>query len=313
MAEFEGKGYYDSILKGLSSYSVFRRVGRLINWLADILAIAIPIFTYLWFSQQKDLPAIIAIIILGLLSGMFVVILLIEEWRWSEKARYAEATKSIHLCVHVLRDIHFSLPDEKISNKDRIQSLSFALYGLSKTFSLLKAVHCRACIKFIRMNDDVLKKNISELSDEERLRYFYVETLCRDMETDRKRDFRAEGDAKDNTLGGNTDFREIFLMAEGASHCWLRNDIWKDRTYQNTRLAGIKDRKQLGYRSALVVPIRKTTQGRTHVKQFADNQDIIGFVCIDSKTKGIFNERYDPEVASIFADAFFMLMKDWFK
>lgn len=313
MAEFEGKGYYESILSGVLSYSILRRIGRLINWLADILAILIPILTFVLLSQQKDLPTIIAIIILGALAGMFVILLLIEEWRWSEKSRYAEATKSLHLCVHILRDIHFTLSKPGISDIERLQDLSFALYGLAKTFSLLKAAHCRVCIKYVCLNDDVLKKNLAELNDEERLRYLYVKTLCRDMETDKKKDFRSEGDPKNNTLAGNTDFSEIFLMKDDASHHWIRNDIWKDRAYQNTRLAGLKDCRQLGYRSTLVVPIRKTTKGMSYDKQFSRDQDIIGFLCIDSMTKGIFNDRYDPDVAAIFADTLFMLMKDWFK
>ncbi len=312
---YEGNEFYkESICKicKTSKYSIFGKILVAIHWVVNILTILTPIIIILLASRpSKEVPITVAIVVLGLLVFMFAILFLIEELRWSQKSRYAEATKSLHLCIHIIRDIFFYLEDETIPDDDRCKDISLSLWALAKTFSLLKGVHCRACIKIIECVENGLHGN---LSDEEKLNMLYVTTFRRDLNTERTQEYRLEGDSKENTLAGNTDFRKLFLREDNSERFWIHNDIWKDKkTYQNTRLAKLNDIKDLGYRSALVVPIRKTTQTKYSEQQYSHKQDILGFVCIDSMTRGIFNKRYDPEVVALFADALFVLMKLWYK
>ncbi len=318
MASYEGAEFYEKFLTKIPSYftgKAWNSIERIVHLTASILAILIPIIIWKFSLSADDILALIAIITLGCLASIFALLFIIEEYRLSSKARYAEAMSSLHMCIHIIRDIHYNLNKHNISDNDRFNDLSLSLWALARCFSLTKAVNCRVCIKNIGIDEGVLKaKNLHSLTDEERLKYMYVETLCRDMETHRTGAFKDDGDYKHHTIGGNTDFRKIFLMDYDAKRYWYSNDIRAlGHHYQNTRLTEAKNYKDLDYRSALVLPIRKTTSGIQHEKQKAHNQDIIGFLCIDSKTRGIFDYRYDPELAAVVADALFILMQDWFK
>ena len=307
--------YYRNILDTFSTidkHSILRKIGRGLNWLGNILAILTPLIIFKVASGDKDIVSLTAVIVLGVLALMFAILLLTEEWRLSQKARYSEAMRSLHLSVHILRDIAFNLDNTNITDEKRCEDISLSLEALAKTFCLLKAVHCRVCIKKIGLNDQVRKEDLLTLSEEEKLRSLYVYTFERNHETNITRNCNEYGKPEEHTIGGNTDFRKLFLMKRGE-RSWLCNDIWSCKSYQNTKLAFVEDIRDLGYRSVLVVPIRKTTEGKILEKQYAEDQDVRGFVCVDSMTRGIFDGRYDADVTSIYADALYMLMKQWFQ
>ena len=315
MVSYEGSEYYKILIEKIPLFFrkiVLHRIENTIHLIASILAIITPVIIFL-LASSPNTPAFVAIITLGLITIVFALLFLVEEYRLSSKARYAEVMSGLHLCIHILRDIHSGLNDKSIKNENILSDLSMALWSLAKCFSLLKGVHCRTCIKLIHFNEDVFSRDVSALSDEERLRYLYVKTLCRDFETTNTHNFIEEGNPKDHTIIGNSDFRDLYSMVQGSHRYWCSNDIRSMSGYQNTRFNQTSNLDYIGYRSVLILPIRIITKGLLYPEQKSCKQDILGFLCIDSKTRGIFNDRYDPELGSSFADALFILFKEWFR
>ncbi len=308
--------YYEGKIKELTQKftGIWPKIERILGFITSLLAVVTPITIFFLAKKPSDSPVIAAIITLGIISLIFAVLFFVEEIRYSSKARYAEAMYALHLCIHILRDMHYGLNDNNITNQNRRDDLSTALWSLARCFSLLKSVHCRACIKTIHFDDNIFNKDVRTLTDEERLRYLYVDTMTRDTETVKTHDFfYKQEDPRQHSIAGNSDFRELYLMAPESRRSWISNDIYSNQNYQNTRYSEIDNKKDLGYRSVLILPIRKTTKGLKYNEQKSCKQDILGFLCIDSKARGVFNNRYDTEVGALFSDALFILLKAWYQ
>jgi hypothetical protein len=214
----------------------------------------------------------------------FVILAFLLAWReyvFSRKARYAEAMNSLHNVQHSLRDAFVD-----IINKDKesvFSNIQSCLNQFSKAFSIITGVSCRACIKTI------IKKGNN----------FYVETFARSDTQYNKKD-----DDLDR-IDKNTDFTLLF---DYENHFFFSNNLDNEKAYINSHwprtdseIRRFVKNKEYDYIATIVWPIR----GKTTSKK----PEIIGFLCIDSKTRGVFNRRYDKDVGALVADALYSILR----
>lgn len=244
---------------------------------------------------------------LSLFSLFLMGYVIYQEYRFSRKARYAEATYSIHSCVHFLRDYQFDLERlrEPVECK---RALSKVVTALANAFSLVTGTHCRACIKTLEIRD-ISQEQFKKMTDpQERFKHLYVTTFCRDEVTTTKRADNLTDNYAHHVVG-NTDFRDLYLNAE--KRIFFCNDLQAcGGTYQNSSTQALSAAGQkLPYRSTIVWPIRKLAYAQD--KGEIDKQDIIGFLCVDSARRKVFRNDYDLEMGAIVADTLFVFLKTY--
>jgi hypothetical protein len=244
-------------------------------------------------SELKLRITLIAILIYYIITllflGYFIHI-------YARKARYAEAINLAHLAVHKLRDTNMYLKDclarrsryEYAEFKNQIQKV---LSILTESFTLVTGTKCRICLKFLGT------KNNKEL---------YVTTMCRDLTSEDQSEEKDSAEGTQHTVAKNSDFHSI--MSLGRNY-FLHNSINTDQLYENTskRFYGNK----LPYNSVLVLPIRFKDNDPNNPACNTDGGTVVGFVAIDSASRGAFFERYDVHLGAIVADSLFTTLILW--
>lgn len=288
------------------------------RWIT-IVVIITQIFTIVWNSVKppKELFPTVAILIIIFSS---ITLLAIQEYRYSRKTRYAEALVFIHSIVHRLRDtfnilnkFDSSNPEiRKQSNNIIFKEAEKIVTSFATAFSLITSVRCRACIKLIRL--DETQKDYASLSKDEKERILYVETWTRDVDSNL---FSPAGEEPKHWIYSNTDFKQLFDAQNPATNKYfLENNLPKKHNYQNTsfKLYGEPNEKwTLPYKSTIVWPIRRiTSKYERDEEQFTDKQDVLGYLCIDSDARNVFNDRYDIHVGAIVADSLFVFLRRYF-
>lgn len=268
------------------------------------------------FKNQTDLLKTIEfltilVISLGLLAW--------QECRYARKTKYAEGLFYIHSVVHRLRDSfvlfnNYSASDtgsRTLINKEIFDEVTKAITTFANAFSLIKSVKCRACIKLIRIDETPKKYEL--LTKEEREKILYVETWIRDSDSE----INAHSDEPKHWICGNTDFYRLFSAKNPkTNNYFIENNLPKRHNYKNTsfQMYGEPDGKwTLPYKSTIVWPIRRMTLRENHdSEQLSDNQDVLGYLCIDSNVKDIFNDSYDIHFGAIVADSLFVFLRRYF-
>ena len=62
----------------------------------------------------------------------------------------------------------------------------------------------------------------------------------------------------------------------------------------------------MGYNTTFTWPIRKVKHDQSGNE---DKLEIYGFLCVDSKVSGVFNEKYDFESGALIADFYYFLLR----
>jgi hypothetical protein len=290
--------------------NLIKAPGRIVRYWPQVLALiadvsaVVAIFIACFCVDNKPLKEII---LTSVLAGFFVLILgfvIWQEYRYSRKSRYAEATYSIHNCVHLLRD-YYSLIDT-MQEEDCKYCLTKVITSLANAFSLVTGTHCRACIETLQIKN-YSKEDFYKLTDpRERVKYLYADTFCRDSITSTSNS-EEEIDSNIHPVNNNTDFRELYVNAD-MRFFYCKNTLKSNPPYQSTAI--VTDGK-LPYKSILVWPIRKmvSSQDKPCVDMLNKKQDIIGYLCVDSARRDVFNEGYDVEMGAIIADSMFTFLK----
>jgi len=277
----------------------------LISSFATIVGLIIAVFSV----NDKATLSVIYAVELSAFSLFLMGYVIFQEYRFSRKARYAEAMYSIHSCVHFLRDYQF---DEKILKDptDCQEQLKKVVTSLANAFSLVTGTHCRACIKTLEVRG-ISQDNFQNLQDNNaKLLHLFVNTFCRDEITTTASVNKAESkDKYTHHVIGNTDFRVLYLDVN--KRIFFCNDIQAcGGDYQNS---STQTGQKISYRSVITWPIRKLVykQDQDDAGKFNEDQDILGFLCVDSARRNIFREDYDREMGAIVADSLFVFLKKY--
>ncbi len=219
--------------------------------------------------------------VFGFYILLLAVLLVWREYSYSRKARYAEATESIHGAAHHIRDALDSLENEQGATVFK-GDIKNALNDFSRAFSIITGANCRSCIKTIVVEQD---------GEDSR---YYVQDLCR-------MDSGFIKEKINHAINENTDFEALF---SNGSNFYFSNNLLKEKVYNNSnwpktsseREIFIKEKKYT-YLSTLVWPIR----GRSN----DDTPTLVGFLCVDSLAKGVFDRGYDKDFGAIVADTLY--------
>lgn len=279
------------------------------NWQKVLTTIAsivgITLFVVYVLGVKETIVELIYVIELSVFCISLIIYVIIQEYRFLRKARYAEAMSSIHGCVHLLRDYHFGFEniDKEVNCK---KALTEVVTSFTNAFSLATGAHCRACIKTIEMRH-IKEKPFQKLKDiNERVKHLYISTFCRDTNTSLSPS-KKSNDTCIHPIISNTDFSELYLDID--NRCFFHNDLSTLHNYQNSSMKI----GELPYRSTIVWPIRRILSEQDKDTKAISNQeqDIIGFLCIDSAKKNAFRKTYDFEMGAIVADSLFVFLKSY--
>ena len=100
----------------------------------------------------------------------------------------------------------------------------------------------------------------------------------------------------------NSDFEELMKAdSEPDTIRFLHNNLpytgYKNSHYESEKLQSGK----MDYASTIVWPIRKKIEDKP--------DDLLGFLCVDSKSRNVFEERYDVEIGAAYSDVLYTLLQ----
>ena len=238
-------------------------------------------------------------LILAIALGTYVlVIAIVAVWReisYARKARYAEAMVKFHKCIHCLRDAFNAVKrkEEAYSMRCIEETLSF----FASAFSLITGVHCRSCIKIL----DFMPGDSKEHN-------FYVAAFARGSTTLSESAQEPKPYYEKDWVDQNSDFMVLFRTKDNK---FFSNDLSKEKGYRNSHwptdpseLQEFLKNRKYDYISTIIWPIR-------NMHGSGDPPDINGFLCIDSKTRGVFCDRYDIDAGAILADALYFFLAEY--
>jgi len=205
--------------------------------------------------------------------------------RMYRKSRYADTLERVRNAVQVLMS---RMGDDSLTGEAYHTALQSAVGMLTGAFTAFTGTHCRCCIKVVRLTGDcpsptlygpqIANINLAAVS------------LCRDGGV-------CERDA--HPIGGNTDFNQ--LWQDKARKWFFGNNL--PQMASKGRYNNSSTSWQDFYKASIVWPIRRV---------FADGSkdaDLIGFLCVDSKSIGVFSEEFDYPVGAIVADSLYPFLK----
>lgn len=228
---------------------------------------------------------------IGLISSFFVilaVLLVTQEFRYSRKARYAEALEYLN---HIALEIKTCAVKDPVSTCEMKNVCAVVVDQLANIFSLVTATRCSTCIKLIELPHG------NEL-------HLQVVTLCRDR-ISREREDRSS--TLEHWVHQNTDFEQLFDNAgTPRGDVFFANNLPGKRDYKNSSFAIRGTPTNVGvpiigdivrnftwtlpYKSTIVVPIRPQYDPQKREKS------LVGYLCVDSRSRGAFRRRYDIDV-----------------
>ena len=245
--------------------------------------------------------------------SIVLIALIARQYQTIRKEKYANISQLIHKAVHAARDANTYLIEnapaengdqqayEAYLNQAKIKLVQ-SLDRLVEIFMVVTSTRCRASIKLMYEADGQL--------------YFY--TYARDQNS-------AEGcramdkqrvNQNHDPLNDNRRFAELFSNNEHHWH-YMSNNLAKDKLFQTTSMTAyepnlatqINSRRNgfswfnwpLPYRSTISCVIR---QGPCDVMEGRESE-VLGFLTVDSESRGVFVEKWDVEIVFAVADAIF--------
>ena len=176
---------------------------------------------------------------------------------------------------------------------------------LAQAFSLITGTQCSACIKAMESTSE-----FAALPRDARTRP-YVHTLCRDAGSiDREfgpapeergiYQMEEPPDGFTHFIDQNTDFEHILMSTGTPKRLFFSNNLPALRGYKNSSFHyygqpadGSFRRNRtwpLPYKSTIVVPISRRSL------QLNQAYELKGFLCVDSRSRNVFADRYDLDI-----------------
>lgn len=265
---------------------------KIISFLAALATISFPFIAI--FNNKPSGTLLFNFIFISVLLLVGWTLLIVREFQYSRKAKYAEGMHNIHLAFHRLRDAYYSYRANDCTNTI-MEILQNSLNNLASGFSLVSGVYCRACIKELIFPDDVSK-------DSDKTQLFQAQVFLRHEDIIGNKNDRV-------SVVDNTDYKE--LLEKPEKNYFFCNDLSKRRPYENSHFTQemYATGKRWPYYSTIVFPIRKKLKKTDKCDPTHPNYDCLALLCIDTKTRGAFSERYDVNMGAAYADAFYIILR----
>src|ERR1035437_508054 len=208
---------------------------------------------------------------------------------FQRNAQVAVALPVLHDAYHALRDASYSIREDE-SEVDQYRHLIASLEHMAMAFSSITGAPCRMCVKELIASEDAPPEiTLAGAKDE---RWFNVKTL-----------YRHDGsysEAKDGPtpLHRNSDFRQVW-DPKNKARCFFAEDLDAQANYLNDHRDGA-DLHDYEYHSTIVWPIQKRMVG--------EEVDLIGYLCVDSLQKNVFQYNNDFYLGAAYADSLYMVL-----
>lgn len=293
---------------------------KAVEWLHHIyviLAVTAYITAALKWGAAKEVVLTYIFVLYFLVLLIYTLVLTYTHGR---KSKYADANRLVHGAIHNARDAYHYIdwclsPERNNTVFDKVRFREYMVRVLSATaqaFTLTTGTACRASLKVIG-NQARYDAN-TNLYDS-----MFVQTLARDSISDKQCRNKDRDEDTKHLLFHNTDFRWLFERKVDYYH---HKNLPSSDNYENTSLPkGYKSSKDvsdwpLDYRSTIVWPIRYVYE-REEIDESANtgttDQDLYGFLTIDSNARGAFDERFDSQLGASIADALFPILDAYYK
>ena len=239
--------------------------------------------------SQYDFLTKILLFIYGVILLAWI---LCREYYFSRKVKFAEANIVMGESL-----MHLKLASNAIESKNKDlakQNLTLCLEKFSKAFAIVTGVNCRTCIKSVNCDDDE-----KEINKKYRTKTFIRHSCLQ------------QHDSVSVPVAENTDF--CLLTTDRHRQFWLSNDISKEHNYRNSSLDMLKTEedwqryfkgKEYKYISTIVWPISNNFLTESNKRE----DSFIGFLCVDSKKKNIFNCEFDVYLGVCLSEALFPVL-----
>lgn len=279
------------------------------GWFHFVYASIVIIAAYKDFwSYDQTFRETVLLIAFSLYFLILLLFLLLFTISYSRKARYSEATKCIHDALHIARDAYHYLdwcisperPEVHYQKQLFCSYITNLLTAVSKAFTLVTGTNCRASLKVIGQNQD---------------NTLFVTTLARDQVSSHQCQEKDDREATKHLVSKNTDFH---LITQGELNYFFHNNLCKYDNYQNTSIddytRNMSSKKwPLPYKSTIVWPIRYKRKSDEHDLGKDRQEDMYGFLTVDSSSRDVFSERYDVEMGAAVADSMFSVLDTYSK
>jgi hypothetical protein len=284
----------------------FERMIALGGGIAGIAALFVTFFG--WDHLGGDWKNRVFVFELLGLSGLLAAYIAYSTRR--KLHRYAQAIFYLHYINHILRDHVAQVARGKSPQLDAL--LEDIVDATAHCFSVLIGRRCRCTMKEVRSDRTIV-------------------TVVRDRIT---ATHSPDTSRQEHRIEENTDFENLWLGRGGCIRFFLCNNLvalWKNHNYKNSSFKQTGDpeivsfmgvqwrvRWPLPYKASIVWPIRYVPDERrwpaldeaTLSSMPAEQRPFVwGFLCIDSKAMGVFDEIHAPELGASIADAIFTLLQ----
>ena len=296
---------------------------RTLNWRIQIVltAVIVSISVFLSFVSGWDIiekiskeehPTVLTVTYVLFLSFLFMICHVALSWQLTRKARYANIASHIHRINHSVRDIltyldeHDPKSDDKREKNERTRiAVGQILDSTVSIFAMLTGTNCRACIKLI----------YTEMADDAAGVGLYVHTYIRDGNSNaalQRTDVeRRKQNSDPLTPERNRVFSDLFDL-RNSSWYYVNNDLikaYKNRSFNSTSFEAYDPRRAVAPPHSWPLPYRSTITCviRQNASPLMPRRDcnVLGFLAIDSESRGVFNRRWDVQLALSIADALF--------
>lgn len=233
-----------------------------------------------------------AVIVCSLVT-LSVIVLSIVFGRRSRQ-RYSEALMHLHYAVHIVRDYCAKNAHSREETERVIVEL---LDSCSRVFGIITRKNTLCSIKKYNTSDNT------------------VQYYLHDQLADRKNGIDKNIKIPSDQFASVTYFLEKSKGARRYCRQNVQSDFRHNRYFHPSLLGADGPRNYNNFRqkyqdwplhfsSTLVVPIRYISED--DAGELIDN--ILGFLCVDSESRGVFNEQYDSEIAATYADLIHLLL-----
>ena len=280
---------------------------NLITILSGILTVVSFVFG---FFSIKKFNIYVRCIFLILTLFLILLFFQLKKYQKLDIMRLKAVSFNYHKLLHSSRDLYFNVLKQHKNNNQNIQDLGMYYKNqLSKILNYLCDImetYCGqeifSCIKMI------VPSNINDIDKIELM------TLCRSDNSDT---MRGNYENKLIKLIDNTDFIDIIDTNSGSNlnYFYKTNLIQydKDLRKEGKIYKNSNPNWQNDYIGTIVVPIQIEHKFLYDTLQ-ENSYNVIGFLCIDSKSESAFlkrQERYNVDIVKSFADIIYVLLSQY--
>lgn len=296
------------------------------DWVVNAISLiagAMSIITFLFaffgvFAFKIDLNLIYYSLVCLLLFFLVIVSCKLRKYQDLNNVRMDVTSSSFYKAFKCSKNLYFDVmsghklklfPHDQLTKKYE-DGLVEILNKLCEVMDTFTGKEVNACIKLITYPADAKSNNLN-------VDNATLVTLCRSNihATDRK---NYESSKTEILLKDNTDFMQIIEPDVPYDYFYCKdlvkfkkklNEVGQD--LKNTNTAWEKD-----YKSTVIVPIRTESKRLYHLKtkDSSDEYDLLGFLCIDSKSTEAFtskNEQYNVSLMSAYAEVCYILLSQY--